>query len=454
MKYITKDKLFYQQLINIALPIALTMFINLGVSTADTVMLGTLSEIHLSAVALANQLGFIFTLLIIGIGGGASVMVSQYWGKREIKTIHNILAIMYRILLVSSVCFTMLAFFFNRQIMGIFTTDPQVIGEGARFLRIVGFSYLTVGLSYPTLVMLRSVGTVKIALVTYGISLTIKVFLNWIFIFGNLGAPRMEIEGAAMATVISRLIEVGIVCLFVFKLEKKIKFRLRHLFLRKLGLLRDFIKYAGPVVINEVTWGIGYAIVILIIGRMSTEFIAAYSISHLLSQLVTITNFGIAGASAVIIGNTVGAGEYEKAKIYGTTFVFISLVHGVISFGLMQVFKYPMLSLYNISDLAVQYSIQLINIYSVIIIFQCVSIMTLVGVLRGGGDTRYVMIVEAAFMWLFSVPFGFVTGLHLGLAVPIVYVIIRGDDILKAVISTFRIMSGRWITDVTKSTNT
>ena len=450
MKY-TKKKEFYRQLVLLTMPISLTSLIAFGAGLADTLMMGALSEMHLSAVALANQPGFVFTLFISGLSGGASVMVAQYWGKGDVTSIHRILTTMYRALILGGLLFTLTALFFSVQLMGIFTADLRVIEEGARFLRIICFSFLAIGISGASLVILRSVGAVRIALYVSVISLSAKAFLNWVFIFGNLGALKMEIEGAAIASVVSRLIEFILVAAYILKIDKKIQFRLKYLFLPKVELLREYVRHGGPVFINEFVWGIGAAMLAVIIGRMGMEFTAANSITVTLGHFVTIVNFSIAGAASVIIGNTVGSGQYDKARAYGNMLTIISIGTGLVSFGLMQILKYPMLNLYNVSELTLRYSRQFIDIFSVIVIVQSIVCMIIVGMQRGGGDTRFAMVIDVIFMWTLSIPLGFLGGLRWGWAAPLVFFVLKGDEILKMAFCLYRIKSGKWIIDVTAS---
>jgi putative MATE family efflux protein len=449
MQILTRDKSFYRQILTIAVPVALQNLITFTVSMADTVMLGMLGETYLSAASLANQLGFIYMLLTFGIAGGSNVMIAQFWGKGDTDAIRKILTIMYRVLLVAGAFFTIIALFFSREVLSIFSTDAAVIAEGAKFLRWLSISYLFMGLSSTTVAILRSVGAVRISLVVYISSLAVNIFFNWLLIFGNLGAPRLEIEGAAIATCLARLVEFAIAFFYLLKKEKKIQYRLRYLFLRKIGMLREYLRHAGPVMINELLWGTGSATIAIIIGRMGTEFTAANSICGVVSQLVTIMIFGAANAAAVIIGNTVGAGHYEKAKVYGNTLIVISVGLGLFSCGIVHLLKAPMLALYNVSDTVLLYAGQIINVYSLIVIFQAVSAMSIVGVLRGGGDTRYALLMDLIFMWLISIPMGFLCGLGLGWAVPVVYFIIKCDEVFKVIFAFVRIMRGKWVKDVT-----
>jgi putative MATE family efflux protein len=449
LKHITRDTQFYRRLWQLTVPISLTSLIGFGATLADTLMLGTLSEVHLSAAALGNQPGFVFMLFIIGMSGGASVLIAQYWGGGDVKSIQKIMALMYRMLIAGGIMFACATLLFSDRIMGIFTTDARVIREGSLFLRIIGFAFPMIGISIGSLAVLRSVGAVKIALFASVLSLSTKGLLNWLLIFGNLGAPRLEIEGAAIATVASRLVEFTIVCIYLLRVDVNVRFRLRYLFMSKLGMLKDYLRYGGPVFINEFIWGLGAAVLAVIIGRMGTEFTAANSITMTLAQFVTIVSFSMAFAASTIIGNTVGAGEYDKARVYGNTLTIISIATGLISFGLMQILKTPMLSLYNISETALIYSRLFIDVCSFLVIFQSAIMMMMIGVQRSGGDTKFVMVIDVIFMWTLSIPLGFLGGLQWGWSVPLVFFILRCDEFIKFFICLFRMKSGKWIKDVT-----
>ena len=318
-------------------------------------------------------------------------------------------------------------------------------------MRISGLGFVIGGVSGASLVALRCVGVVKIAIIAAVVSLTVKISLNWILIFGNLGAPAMEIEGAATASVVSRIVEFTIVSVYVFKIDNKIKFRLRYFLISNAVLLRDCARHGGPVFINELLWGLGAATIAIIIGQMGTEFTAANSITVSLGHFVSIVGFSMGFAAAALIGNTVGAGEYDKARIYGSTITIISIIIGVVSCLLMLVLKYPVLSLYNVSEQTLAYAGYFINIHAVIVIFQCIVMAVLVGLQRGGGDTRFAMVVDVIFMWAISIPVSFVGGLKLGWAAPLVYFILRGDEILKTIVSLLRIRSGKWIKNITQT---
>ena len=451
MKYITKDKEFYLRLLQLTIPMTLASLIGFGGGLADTLMMGMLSEVHLSAVAQGNQLGFIFMLFSGGVSGAGSVMIAQYWGKGNVSAIHKILTIMYRLLIIGGILFTVIALVFSKQIMMIFATDPNVIREGAYFIRIVCFSFLISGISGGSIVALRCVGVVKIALYVSFISLLVKVLLNWILIFGNLGFPRMEIEGAAIATLLTRIIEFVMVISYLLVFDKKIMYKVRYLFKNKLDMVRDYINYGGPIFLNDFTWGIGAAILAIIIGRMGTEFTAANSIAMTLGNFTSLMAFTMAFAASTIIGNTVGSGNYEKAQVYGYTLTIISLIMGVLSSGLMIILKNPTLGLYNVSDLTMYYANQFIIIHSVNVFFQCMAMMTLVGLLRSGGDTKFVFMIDVLFMFLLAIPLSFLGGVFWGWSAALVFFTLRFDEILKVIFGLYRIKTGKYIKDVTRS---
>jgi putative MATE family efflux protein len=450
MKLFVRDKSFYRQLAVITIPIALQNLINVGVSMADTMMVGALGETQLSGVSLANQLGFVLLLLSFGTGGGAGVLIAQYWGKREVGPIHMAITLMYRVMLAASLLFTAAAVFFPQYVMGVFSTDAGVIAEGASYMRIVGAVFPIWSLTTVTLTMLRSVRAVNISVAVSLSAFVTNLFLNWVFIFGNLGAPALGVAGAAIATAISRLVEFCIACTYLLVFEKNIRYRAKSLFTGQVGkIAKSFADTAMPVALNELVWSLGAATIAVIIGRMGREFTAAQAIGNVLSQFVTIILFAMANASAVITGNTVGAGEYNKAKEYGVTFLVLSGALGLVSGGVVLLLKDFMLSMYSISELAHCYGGQVITIIAGITFFQSVNCTAIVGILRGGGATRFALVVDAIFLWLVSIPLGFFTGLYLGWPVWAVYIILRFDEVLKVLACLPKIFRGNWINDIT-----
>ncbi|MBI6039211.1 MATE family efflux transporter [Clostridium perfringens] len=447
---ITRDKRFYRLLFSIALPIAVQNLITFMVSMVDTLMVGALGEIQLSAVSIANNLFFVLTILMFGLAGGSNIMISQYWGKGNVKTIHKILAIMYRVCLLITGIFIFIAVFLPKYFMGIFTTDKAVIDFGASYLRIVCIGYLFYSITNCTIMMLRSVKTVSISIIVYTASLVVNSILNWILIFGNLGAPELGIRGAAIATVCARITEFSIVLVFMFIYERKIGLKLEHLLKLDKEILKDYVGLCTPVLCNELLWAIGASMISVIVGRMGTEVVAANSINGVAHQFVTVFIFGMSNATAVIIGNTIGEGKKEKAKEYAYSIGVFSVVMGCISGLMILLIKPFVVNFYNVSYSTKLIAMEIMTVTSGIIVFQSLASNFMMGVLRGGGDAKFVLINDLIFMWLVAIPGGFFVAFILELPVALVFLVIKCDEILKSLTSVYRVISGKWVNDVTK----
>lgn len=447
---LTRDSSFYKSIFSISLPIATQNLITFAISMVDTIMLGRLGEISLSASAIGNNIFFILAVIIFGVGSASSVMGAQYFGKKDIKSIHKIMAIMYRICLLLAIFFTFISFFFSKQLISIFTDDKLVIVEGATYLRIISLGYILYALTSCTITILRSVKTIKISLLVYSVALVVNIFLNWVLIFGNLGFPALGVAGAAIATVLSRCSEILVILIFMSKFESKIKFKFKHLKLLDKVMFKDFIKVSTPIILNEFFWAIGSSIICIIVARMGTNVVAANSINNVVNQFATLFIHGLSSASSVIIGNTVGEGDKKKVMEYANTICVLSIFMGILA-GLTIYFLRPIaVNLYNISDDTKTIACEIMIATSIVSIFRALSANILMGILRGGGDNRFVFLLEMSFLWFIAIPLGFIAAFVLKLPIVLVFLIIRSDEILKSFIGAFRVARGKWIHDVTR----
>ena len=448
---LTRDRSFYKNALNIAIPIALQNLITFSVSMADTVMVGRLGEINLSAVAIANHLQFILMVLIFGVGGGASVMASQYYGKKDIDSIHKVMSIMYRLCIIITIIFILIAIFIPKQFMNIYTTDKEVILQGIKYLKILSISYIFYSLTNCTISVLRSVKTVRISLLVYSISLIVNIFFNYVFIFGKFGIKPMGVQGAAIATVISRFSEFMTTLIFIIYFEKKINLKFKDLIKLDSKVIKVFTKTSTPIILNELFWAIGSSMISIIVGRLGREVVAGNSINNVTNQFATLFIFGLSSASSVIIGNTIGKGDYEKAKEYANTICILSFVMGILSGAIILLLRPFIVNLYNVSDYTKYIAKQIMISTTILAIFKSSSSNIMMGVLRGGGDNKFVFITEMIFMWLVSIPLGFYGAFVLKLPIFIVFLIIRSDEILKSIAGLLRVRSGKWIVDVTRN---
>ena len=441
---------FYPRILRLAIPIALQNLVTVSVSMADTLMLGALGEVALSASSLANQPFFIFTLVTYGTAAGSNVLISQFWGKRDRTSIKKTLAYTYRIILAFALMMSVLAICFPQLLMMVFTKEPAVIEAGVGYLRIVGVSYLFFGLATITGNILRSLGTVRIALAASIVSLIVNVFFNWVFIFGNLGAPQMGVSGAALATSIARFAEFLIIACFMRFKEEKIRLRIRDLRHLDRQLCRPFFKNCLPVTCNELIWSTGFSMLSVVIGHMGTAMTAAYSIYNVISQLSSVMSQGVAAAAAVIIGNTIGAGrEEELGPIVRGLQLFASGV-GLFAFVFVFASRFVMPYLYDLQPESMELLSQILLVGAFLEALRPNTFVNMVGILRGGGDAFFVLFNDVVYLWTVCLPLGAFAAFQLHLAPWIVFLLLRLDDVINIFTSTWRIRSGRWIRNVTK----
>ncbi len=444
-KIFVRDKQFYKTAVMLALPIVLQNMITIGVNIMDTVMLGSYGEIQLSGSSLAGEFINIFQILCMGMGCGAAVLTAQFWGKGDTKSLKHAVTIMTRICLALAAVFTLVTVLAPSFIMSIFTDDPAVIEKGRIYFLWSTPTYLLMGISLTLTLILRSVRKVMIPLWTSIISFFVNIFFNWVFIFGKLGAPEMQIAGAALGTVIARVVETTIIAVYVFKVDKSIGLRIRDLFGSCGGLLRTYLKYSIPVLISDGMLALGNTMVSVIIGHIGTEYVAANAIIATIVRLSTVFTQGLGQASSVMTGNALGKGETDRAYREGVTFVTLSFLIGAVASGIILSLSPFIIGLYNIEETTREIAHQMMYAVSIMIIFQSSQSMLTKGVLRGGGDTKFLMIADVAFLWIASVPLGALCGLVWHLSPFVIYIALKIDWAIKSFICLFRLKSKKWI---------
>ncbi len=445
-----KNKETYKTILRIAIPIALQNIVTFSVSLTDTVMLGMLGETALSASAVANQPGFVFMVAVFGMCSGAQVLISQYWGKNEIKPIRSIIGIVLRLSVVLAAIMTVLMLLFPTQLLGLFTDNAEVLDQGVRYLKIIAFTYLFVSIATVYINTCRAVEIVKIAVVVSILSFSINVFLNWTLIFGNLGFPRLGIEGAAIATLCARITEFLVMIVFVMFIEKRIKFRWHNIFKAERYLWADLFKYASPVLLNEFMWSLGIALQTLILGRVSADALAANSICNVVMQFTNVFVWGIVSASAVLIGKSVGIGDYRETMSMVRLLQRLYIIIGVTMCVAMLLLRHFAVDFYNVSDTVKQMALDFIVVSAFIFISVSYNAPCLVGIHRGGGDTRFVLIIDLVFVWLVAIPFGALAAFVFKLPMWAVYIFLKIDEPIKMVISYIRLRGTKWIRNVTR----
>lgn len=440
-----KDKAFYTQVAAIAIPIALQGLITTGVNMTDTIMLGMVGETQLSAVSLANQFINIFQIFCMGIGMGASVLVARYYGMKDNKSLKDTVTIMLRLCLAMATLFCAATLLLPRQIMQIYTAEEGIIRYGVEYLEWSVVTYYMLGLSLTCTIVLRNVGQVKIPLYTSIGAFFVNVGANYIFIFGKLGAPEMGVAGAALGTLIARIFEFSVICGYLFFRDREIGYRIRDLFSKVGKLWREYIRISIPVLVSDGILALGNNSVAMVIGRLGESFVAANAVTTVAQQLSTVMISGFSQAGAIVTGYTLGEGDREKAHAQGYAFLGLGLVFGLIAAGMMLLISSPLISAYDLSAQTKAIARELMLSISVIIVFQATNSIMTKGVLRGGGDTKILMLADNVFLWAAALPLGILAGLVLHLPAFWIYFALKSDQVLKAVWCVLRLRSGKWI---------
>lgn len=448
--YEDNKALFYKNVFALVLPMALQNLINVGVTSADVIMLGKVGEIALSASSLAGQVYFILSLILFGLTSGAAVITAQYWGKKDIETIEKVLGISMQIGVALGLLFFAASQLAPEMLMRIFTSEAAVIAEGVRYLKIVSWSFPLASATLVYLNIMRSVEKVIISTAVYLISLVFNVAANAVFIFGLGPAPKMGVAGAALATLLARIVEICIVLVYSLKFNRDVRLRMKNLLTRDKALMHDFKVYALPVILNELAWGVGMAAISAIVGHLGSATVAANSVTQVTRQLSNVVVLGVANATAIILGRTIGEKKEELARIYAKRLVKLSLILGILSSGVVLCVEPIAQRFMTLSTEAQGYLGQMMLIMALYVLCQSVDLTFIVGAFRAGGDTRIGLILDGVSLWGICIPAGFIAAFVLKLPVWAVYLCLTSDEMLKLPFSFMRYRSGKWIRNITR----
>lgn len=444
-----KDRQFLKTLVTLMLPMVAQNLITLAAQMMDSLMLGRLGQIELSASSLANQPFFIFNLLIFGMASGSSVLNAQFWGKGDVRSIKIVISICLKVALTVSILLGAAVIIFPETVMRIYTDDPEIIAAGAEYLKIVGFCYFFFGLSNTLLTTIRSVGIVRIAVIDSIFSLVCNSGLNYLLIFGSFGFPKLGIRGAAIATVIARMGEAVIVLVYILVIDRKLRFKIRDFWEFDVGLLKNYLKNGLPVAFNEVLWSVGISIQSMVMGRLGASVVSASQIASIVQQFSSVLIFGVANAAAIIIGNDIGAGKMERARERVTWFRIIGVILGIFASCLILGLSGPVVSFYNVPEETKQLATEMLRVLAVIVLFVAQTGIGVVGLLRGGGDPRFALFVDLAGLWLVATPAALLSAFVFGAPVLVVYACTKLDEPVKLLMLAWRMRNHRWMRDVT-----
>ena len=455
-RHLKREPAFYRYLWRLSLPMILQNLITFSLGLIDTFMVSQLGNTAMAAVTTANVPVFLMLSIVFGIQSGLGILISQYWGKKDLDNISRAIgvssAIGFSLMLVLAITFSL----FPIQIMDLLSNEHELSVLGAPYLRIIGFSYVFNILSSIYVSAQRSVENPNFGMKVFGTSTVVNTFLNYLLIYGKCGLPALGIQGAALATLLARVVEF-VICLVAALRSKTIPLRIPCLLRPGLSMLRRFVRYASPVIVNEILWGAGTSMMTVVLGytHNSVEMLAANAVMGNLSRLFLVVCFGLGAATAVIVGKAIGEGQsHEEVLSLSHCLLMFTMLMGIaigaVALALLptvfQPYIFPLFKLYDESArIATAFGVAS---------FACMplhaySISAIVGALRSGGDVTWATVLDIGPQWLVAIPLTALLALVFQAGPFAIAFATHSEAALKLPLSMLRISGGKWIHDVT-----
>ena len=447
----TKDRNFYRSFAVLCLTLMLEQAVILSVNLADNIMLGRDSESALSGVAAVNQIQFVLQQIVFGVSSGMIVLGSQYWGQKRTGEIRMLSSIAMRAALGVAIALFIAVSLFPEQTLRLFTRDAAIVAEGVAYLKIVRFTYLFFAASSILLGTMRVVESVQIALRVSLLSLVLNCSINYVLIYGRFGAPEMGVRGAAIGTLTARIVELFVFAWYVFVRDRRVSKQPSDFLSADREMARDFFRVASPVILTQTLWGLANALQTVILGHMSDVAIAAQSISSNVFLLLKVASVGASSAAAILIGKAIGEGkDLSVLKEYTRTLQALFVAIGLVLGAVLMIIRVPLLRVYNISDETRALANAYMIIQSVVLVTMSYQMPTNGGIIRGGGDTRFVMILDLISIWGIVLPFSCLAAFVWRLSPIIVIILLNSDQVFKCVPAFIRVNSYKWIKRLTR----
>ena len=440
-----KLKGFFTSLVAIAMPISLQALLQNLVNMLDTVMIGRIGSVEIAAVGLGNQIFFILNMILFGITSGGAVFIAQFWGRKDLGGIRKSLGLMTIIAVVVAIIFTVLGLFIPNQLISLYSPDPEVIQVGGTYLRYVCLSYVPTAISFSITLAMRSTERVKLPLVCTSISLVTNIIANYFLIF----VAGLGVKGAAIATIISRIIELVILLVWSNSHNYEICGRIKELLNFNKSFVCKFIMIAFPVIINETFWGLGTSVYNGIFAHAGTNAFTAYNITGTISQLTWVFCMGFGNGIGVLIGKKIGEKKIDEAKAYASRSLWFMPLIGICVGILLLPLSNLLPFFFNVEPEIIKTATSILMILIVMYPFNSFCMNWIVGVCRAGGDTVFSAVAEIVVLWCVSIPLGYVAAFVLHLSAPMIYLFFCSESIVKAIIGAIRVKSGKWLHEVT-----
>ena len=434
------------EIIRLALPMALQQFMTALVGACDAIMLGKLSQNAMSAVSLATQVTFVFNLFMYAFVTGENMFVAQYYGKGDYKGISKIFSLVTKACGVVAVIFLIGTFFFPRQIMTVLTNEEELITLGSEYLRVIGISYLLSSIAQTFLAIMKNCNAVNVSTLINSVMVILNIILNAVFIFGLFGCPEMGIRGAALATVLATVVQVVWSVGYVLGRIQSVKLNLHRC---EREITSHFWQKAIPLLINNLAWGIGFSMYSVVMGHLGTDAVAANGIANISKNLIVCFCLGLGNAGSIIVGNRLGANRLEEAKEAGGLLTRTAIIAGILS-GLVLIILSPFITrMVDLTPTACGYLQKMLLICSYYIAGKSVNCMTIGGIFAAGGDSKFGMLCDSITLWCITVPLGCICAFILKLPVMVVYFVLNLDEIIKLPVVYKHYKKYKWIKNLT-----
>ena len=432
---------FAKEVALIAVPVALQSMLQSSFSMIDQIMVGQLGEQSIAAVEIAGKPGFIYAFVIGAIGAIAGIMISQYLGKGDKQAEEKSVCLNFMVVLIAACMFFLPACGCANSFVKLFTKDTFVVTTGTSYLRIISWTFIPLGISNILGVALRCRGKSTWPLYVSLATAVINTGLNYLLIFGNCGMPTLGVGGAAYASVISQIVGAIITFLLFLKEYGKIHISVR---LDKNGYIQ-YLCMLAPVVINEFLWSVGQSINTFVYGHMGTEELAGMSLTGSAQGLTIGALSGLAQAAGIIIGKRLGEGAYDDAYKESENLCVYSFLGSIVFTILIIVLRNPYVHIYNVSPEVHIIGADILVAFAILMPVKVQNMVLGGGIIRSGGRTKYIMIIDMLGTWLVGIPLALYTGLVLKLPIVWVYFILSQEEVVRFIISIFMFRSRKWM---------
>ena len=446
-----ENKNFYKLLFSLCIPIIVQNLISSSVNVVDTVMISSLGESAVASIGVANQFFFLFNMTLYGITGGAGIFISQFFGKKDVNNIRSVTGLSVILAFIISCLFFIPALLMPKLIINIFSHDPEVVKLCIQYFSIIAFSYPVIALSTVFSMGARGVRNPKLGMICSTIALGTNIVLNYGLILGNLGLPALGVKGAAIATVIARVLELVLIVSYIYFIKRDyiLRFKLSDIKRIKVDFLKTFIAKSLPILLNDSLWAFGTVLYSVAYSQAGTSAIAASQIATSTGNFFIMTSVCVANGAAIMLGNELGADNIDKAISYSKKFSVLVSLTGLL-FGLLLIINIPLLlKIFNVSEALSPDIVKIFIIMGLLMALKSFNTFIVIGVLRSGGDTKYSLFLELGCMWIVSIPLTFLAAIK-GAPIFILVLITYTEEIAKFIFGVPRALSKKWATNLVK----